>query len=185
MILSHLYHLSPVSPLTCMLYPCCACIISYLCVVPRHTQNSLPTWRTSRTSGSGCPDSSPCSRPRTSGTAIRPGSSGSGSRTGPIHTTSKRAGRKLAKDRITIMLCFSLMGILGPFLAIGTAVRPRCFGRTWHPTHIGVQYDTSKKAWMTGVLFLRYLKHFRYASTMLCSLCVIFRSCESVKGTNG
>ncbi|KAK3260117.1 hypothetical protein CYMTET_30910 [Cymbomonas tetramitiformis] len=74
--------------------------------------------------------------------------------------TRKRAGRKLAKDRFTLCVTTSASGNKFPLLAIGKAKRPRCFGKKWVPSNIGIPYTNSTKAWQTGETFTHFLHLF-------------------------
>ncbi len=59
-------------------------------------------------------------------------------------------GGKFDKARITIGNCCNATGTdLLKLCVIGTAKRPRAFGRTWQPTSY-VHYYFNKSAWMTG-----------------------------------
>ena len=49
-------------------------------------------------------------------------------------STLCRKGMIIAKDRITVMLCCNAAGTHKmDILVIGSAKRPRCFGKTWKP----------------------------------------------------
>ena len=68
--------------------------------------------------------------------------------------------KKQKKDRITIMACINADGSerIAP-LVIGRALNPRCFGgrARWR---YGIDYHSSKKAWMTRALFFNWLERF-------------------------
>ena len=65
------------------------------------------------------------------------------------------------KSRVTILLCCSMEGEKIPLLCIGTAAKPR-----W-PIVLGcranapIPYTSSKKGWMTRILFDRWLLEFK------------------------
>ncbi|XP_049302053.1 jerky protein homolog-like [Bactrocera dorsalis] len=65
-------------------------------------------------------------------------------------------GRKIAKDRITYMLCANADGShkLKP-LIIGKSANPRCFKGFENP----LEYDNSQKSWMNSELFFRWFHH--------------------------
>ena len=58
-------------------------------------------------------------------------------------------GKKMQKERVTLALTTNATGTdkLKP-VVIGTAKRPRAFGRTWQPSEL-VDYYNSSNAWMT------------------------------------
>ena len=65
-----------------------------------------------------------------------------------------RKGMKIAKDRITVMLCCNAAGTQKmDLLVIGTAKRPRCFSKNWDPSHANIIYEHNKTAWMDGKIF--------------------------------
>jgi hypothetical protein len=54
---------------------------------------------------------------------------------------------KIAKDRITVMLCCNAAGTQKmDLLVIGTAKRPRCFSKNWDPSHANIIYPTGTDA---------------------------------------
>lgn len=59
-------------------------------------------------------------------------------------------GRKIKKERITILMCANANGTnkIKP-LVIGKAAKPRCFNEFDSP----LEYDNSKNAWMTTHIF--------------------------------
>lgn len=66
-------------------------------------------------------------------------------------------GIKLAKERITVLLCVSATGEkLKPFV-IGKSAKPRCF-QGIDIMNLGVTYANNKKAWMTSALFTDWLR---------------------------
>ena len=69
----------------------------------------------------------------------------------------KSEGKKFSKERISIMLCSSMLGEkLKPFV-IGKAKRPRCF-KNVNVNGLPITWKANKKAWMTSVLFEEWLK---------------------------
>ena len=79
---------------------------------------------------------------------------------GPNKTLSsfKRSGTKNSKDRITILFCVNASGTdkLKP-LVIGKSLKPRCF-KNFEPSRY-VNYDANKKAWMTSLIFEKFLQN--------------------------
>jgi hypothetical protein len=72
--------------------------------------------------------------------------------------TRCRKGMKVAKDRITAMLCCNATGTdKMDLLIIGTAKQPRCFGKTWKPAYAHIIYEYNKSAWMDGEIFARWI----------------------------
>ena len=71
------------------------------------------------------------------------------------------AGRKMPKDRITLLACANATGTdRVKLLTIGKAENPRCFSRI-NRQALGCEYMHSKKAWMTSNLFRDWFyKHF-------------------------
>ncbi|KAF0764946.1 hypothetical protein AaE_003022, partial [Aphanomyces astaci] len=72
-------------------------------------------------------------------------------------TRNRVPGTKKSKKRITLALTTNATGtdMIDP-LFIGTAAKPRCFsGATG--ADLGFDYQSSKKAWMNGVIFNKYL----------------------------
>jgi DDE superfamily endonuclease/Tc5 transposase DNA-binding domain len=72
--------------------------------------------------------------------------------------TASRAGKKMVKDRITVMFCCNQTGTIKirP-LVIGHAKMPRPF-RNINIANLPVDYAYNKKAWMTGILFESWIK---------------------------
>jgi hypothetical protein len=70
----------------------------------------------------------------------------------------KCSGGKVAKDRITVLLCANADGSeKRKPLIIGKYQKPRCF-KSVKPQSLGVDYCANKNAWMTGVLFQNWLQ---------------------------
>ena len=66
------------------------------------------------------------------------------------------AGGKKAMDHITALLCTNMSGTeKRPLLVFGKSKRPRSFPKNLH--NLPVEYDSSKKAWMTRDRFTRWL----------------------------
>ena len=77
----------------------------------------------------------------------------------PTRTLARRsrAGQKVAKDRVTIVFTVNATGtVKQSVLVIGTAKRPRSFGKVWNPSDVNAVYKQSEKGWMTGKLFEEY-----------------------------
>ena len=75
------------------------------------------------------------------------------------------SGGKLAKERITVLLCASATGEKVKPLVIGKSVNPRCF-KGYHRTSLGVTYEANKKAWMNSGLFEKWLKRLNHKMRM-------------------
>ena len=73
-----------------------------------------------------------------------------------------RSGIKLAKDRITAVLCVNATGTHKlPVMIIGSAKRPRCFPSGWEPRRDAkVWYTSNKSAWMERTIFAEYMSFF-------------------------
>jgi hypothetical protein len=68
-------------------------------------------------------------------------------------------GRKQRKDRLTINLCSNMSGSnkITP-LVIGKSKKPRCFKRISKNQTLKVDYDYSKKAWVTTFIYKRWFE---------------------------
>jgi len=76
--------------------------------------------------------------------------------------TSKRKGGKCAKDRFTLNLFANASGSDVFLQAIGTAAKPRCFGKNFVPErNLRIPYYSNKKGWMTGILFNKIIRKFK------------------------
>ena len=66
-----------------------------------------------------------------------------------------RSGIKLAKDRVTAVLCVNAPGTHKfHVMIIGSAKRPRCFPSGWDPRRDEkVWYTSNKSAWMERTIF--------------------------------
>ena len=61
------------------------------------------------------------------------------------------AGRKLSKERITVLVCANMTGTEKcKLLVIGKSLKPRCFNNV---NNIPVSYTANRKAWMTVQIF--------------------------------
>lgn len=69
------------------------------------------------------------------------------------------SGGKMAKDRLTIMLCVNLDGEFETPLIIGKSARPRCFKRM-NINDLKVDWNSNKKAWMTQDIMTEWLIKF-------------------------
>jgi transposase len=69
----------------------------------------------------------------------------------------KSAGGKIPKDRLTVLVTANMTGTeKRPLVVVGKAARPRGFPRDL--TSLPVQYESSKRAWMTGPLWDKLLR---------------------------
>lgn len=70
-----------------------------------------------------------------------------------------KAGFKLSKDRITLLLCVNRTGKCKiPPLCIGKSKNPRCFKST-DMSKLPAKYSSSSNAWMTANLFHEWFHH--------------------------
>ena len=76
------------------------------------------------------------------------------------HETALRGTRKQMKSRVTILLCCSMEGEKIPLLCIGTAAKPRWPIVLGRRANAPIPYTSSKKGWMTRILFDRWLLEF-------------------------
>ncbi len=68
----------------------------------------------------------------------------------------KPAGTKTAKERLTLLVCTNMTGSEKPkLLVIGKSARPRGFPRNL--SALPVQWESTKKAWMTGQVWVKML----------------------------
>lgn len=66
------------------------------------------------------------------------------------------SGRKVAKDRVTILITANMAGEKMPLLMIGKTMKPRGFPKDM--LKLPLQYEATKKAWMNRDIFSRFLK---------------------------
>lgn len=66
----------------------------------------------------------------------------------------QRKGAKKPKERITVLFACSMTGEKRKMLVIGKSQNPRCFKGM---TSLPVSYEANKSAWMTSVLFKKWL----------------------------
>ena len=73
-------------------------------------------------------------------------------------SSSNRSGMKASKERITVALCCNANGTIKikPFI-IGKSKMPRCFKNFQIDKFC--YYNSNAKAWMTSILFQKYLDH--------------------------
>lgn len=83
------------------------------------------------------------------------------------------SGRKIAKERLTVLLCASLEGAKLKPLVIGKALHPRCF-KGVHMDLMGVDWRANKKAWMTGQLMTDWLEQLDRKMRMLNRKIILF-----------
>lgn len=70
------------------------------------------------------------------------------------------SGRKNVKKRFTVVVTSNADGSTRtPLFFIGTAQRPRCFGRNF-ASDLGLHYESAPKGWMTTSVFVRWAEHF-------------------------
>ena len=75
----------------------------------------------------------------------------------------KRKGKKLAKDRFSLNFIVNALGSEAYVQCIGTAKRPRSFGRTFDPLRdLGIFYANNKTAWMRSDIFEQVLRWFHH-----------------------
>ena len=87
-------------------------------------------------------------------------------------------GGKRHKDRLTILPCASMDGIVKmPLLVIGKSMKPRCFkGVKTLPT----PYHANKKAWMTGDIFTQWVReHDRKFYNQSRQVAIVIDNCPS------
>lgn len=80
----------------------------------------------------------------------------------PTRSISKMrmAGRKNQKKRLTVAVCCNATGSVKlPLLFIGAVHQPRCFEKK-SAEELGVNYECTKRGWMTTVVFQRWLEDF-------------------------
>lgn len=96
----------------------------------------------------------------------------------------KCSGGKCSKERLTILVACNMTGTEKiPLLAIGKAAKPRCFKGI---KTLPVQYDSTKKAWITGDLFKKWLKTLdRKFEREGRDICLILDNCSAHCGIFG
>lgn len=67
------------------------------------------------------------------------------------------AGGKVAKERLTVLLCASMSGEREKPLVIGKSLKPRCF-KNMDVTKFGVDWKANRKAWMTREIMTEWLE---------------------------
>ncbi len=78
-------------------------------------------------------------------------------RAGMVAAGEKPSGVKAAKDRLTVLVTCNMDGSdKKPLLVVGKAERPRKFPRDL--SSLPVQYEHTRKAWMTGLLWTKFLR---------------------------
>lgn len=70
---------------------------------------------------------------------------------------SECKGGKMAKERLTVMLCWSMSGEKLKPMVIGKARKPRCF-KNIDIEKLPVVWRSNKKSWMTECTFLDWVK---------------------------
>ena len=75
-------------------------------------------------------------------------------------STERLPGRKKTKDRITLLFCYNADDSQKfEIMAIGKSRQLRAFKKKT-PADLGIDYDANWKAWMTSILFLKWLERF-------------------------
>ena len=77
-------------------------------------------------------------------------------RKGYVVGNSSASGGKIAKERLTVMVCVSMAGEKRKLQVIGQSQRPRGFPRNM--SDLPVDYDFSKNAWQTSLTMTKWLK---------------------------
>ena len=98
--------------------------------------------------------------------------------------TQTRKGLKNFKDRVTVFLCANITGNdkLKPIL-IGKSEKPRAFKGFSSGSYI--QYEGSKKAWMTTFLFNKWIKQWdQKLRAEKRKICLVVDNCTSHKILN-
>ena len=72
-----------------------------------------------------------------------------------VFKAQKWAGGKMSKERVTMLVTASMTGEKLPLFVIGKYANPRCFKGV---KKLPVSYDSNTKAWMTSVLFEKWLR---------------------------
>ena len=75
--------------------------------------------------------------------------------------TSKVAGFKQSKERLTIAVCANADGShkYGLYV-IGKAKKPRSFPKDWTPRLLGITWTSNKTAWMNTITFTEFIREF-------------------------
>ncbi|XP_060844196.1 tigger transposable element-derived protein 6-like [Rhopalosiphum padi] len=68
-------------------------------------------------------------------------------------------GGKIAKDRLTVLLCVNMIGEFETPLIIGKSLKPRCF-KSVNVSTLGVNWKANRKAWMNRDLMTDWLMCF-------------------------
>ncbi|XP_053885320.1 major centromere autoantigen B [Malaclemys terrapin pileata] len=90
----------------------------------------------------------------------------------------KQEGGKASKDRVTVLVCANMDGSdKRPLVMIGTSKRPRCFPVDFRK--LPLNYVSSANAWMTGEIFIKWLKKW---DRQLCwqsrQICLFLANCS-------
>lgn len=64
-------------------------------------------------------------------------------------------GVKIAKDRLTVLVCCSMAGVKQRLLVVGKSSNPRCFKNV---RIFPCDYESSRKAWMTNAIWSAWLR---------------------------
>ncbi len=86
-------------------------------------------------------------------------------------------GRKVAKDRLTLLICCNLDGShRWKPVVLGKVKKPRRLAAVHHitPAQLPVTYRSNKKAWMTGPLFAEFMHSFNSYMTHMRRKVVLF-----------
>lgn len=76
-----------------------------------------------------------------------------------VFKAEKCAGGKMSKERVTVLVTASMTGEKLPLFVIGKYANPRCFKGV---KKLPVSYDSNTKAWMTSVLFEKWLRNLEF-----------------------
>ena len=71
-----------------------------------------------------------------------------------LFKSEKSVGFKIAKDRITVLVCVSMSGQKSRLLVIGKSRNPRCFKNV---KNLPVDYFSNTTAWMTSTILEEWL----------------------------
>ena len=78
-------------------------------------------------------------------------------RKGFVIGNSAAVGAKVAKERLTVMVCVSMTGEKRKLQVIGQSQKPRGFPK--NVSDLPVDYDFSKNAWQTSLTMTKWLKN--------------------------
>jgi len=76
-----------------------------------------------------------------------------------VKTSESCSGGKKAKDRLTVLMCGSMAGVIRKPLIIGKSKKHRCF-KSMDISSLPVIWKFNKKAWMTAEIMEQWLRYF-------------------------